>query len=318
MYKYIFGPVPSRRLGISLGIDLLKEKICTLNCIYCECGKTNVLTTTRNEFVPLVEVMEEIKEYFSEYDKPDYVTFSGSGEPTLHTGIGKVIDHLKDTYDVPVAVLTNGTLLSVPQVRKELLRSDLVIPSLDAALDLSFKRINRPHKSIKIDDYIQGLIDFRKEYIGEIWLEVFIIPDINDSEEDLIALKEAILKIKPNRVQLNSMDRPGAVAGLPKATNQELMNIINFWGLEIVEIIAKFTKREQIKSYNTNKEEAILETISRRPCTLEDLEHLTGLHKNEVNKYLDVLEAAGKIVPESLDRGVFYNSPRTEFNGPTF
>ena len=306
MYKYIFGPVPSRRLGISLGIDLLKEKICSLNCIYCECGKTNVLTATRNQFVPLSDVYEEIKDYFSEYDKPDYVTFSGSGEPTLHIGIGEVIDFLKDNYDVPIAVLTNGTLLHDKKVRKDLLRADLVIPSLDSALDLSYKKINRPHKSIKIDEYIQGLIDFRNEFEGDIWLEVFIIPEINDSEEDLIALKNAIVRINPNRIQLNSMDRPGTVSGLKKATNQELMRIINFWELDNVEIIAKFTRREQIKSYNSNKEEAILETISRRPCTLEDLEHLTGLHKNEVNKYLDVLESSGRIKPENLDRGAFY------------
>jgi len=306
MYKYIFGPVPSRRLGISLGIDLLREKICTLNCIYCECGKTNVLTISREEFVPLKDVISEIDDYFSEFDKPDYVTFSGSGEPTLHTGIGKLIDHLKDNYDVPVAVLTNGTLLSDPLVRKELFKADLVIPSLDSARDISFKKINRPHKSIKITQYIQGIADFRKEYSGNIWLEVFIIPGINDSEEDLIALKKAIVKINPNRIQLNSMDRPGAVPNLPKATNQELMHIVHFWGLNNVEIIAEFTKREQISSYNTNKEEAILETISRRPCTLQDLEHLTGLHKNEVNKYLDVLEAAGKVTPENLERGVFY------------
>jgi wyosine [tRNA(Phe)-imidazoG37] synthetase (radical SAM superfamily) len=306
MYKYIFGPVPSRRLGISLGIDLLREKICTLNCIYCECGKTNILTTDRNEFVPIADVINEIDDYFSVYDNPDFVTFSGSGEPTLHTSIGKLIDHLKDNYDVPVAVLTNGTLLSDPKVRSELLRADLVIPSLDSALELSFKKINRPHKSITIEEYIQGLVDFRIEFSGDIWLEVFIIPGINDSEEDLIALKDAIIKINPNKVQLNSMDRPGAIPNLLKATNQELMRIVNFWELDNVEIIAKFTKREQISSYNTNKEEAILGTISRRPCTLEDMEHLTGLHKNEINKYLDVLEAAGKVVPENLERGVFY------------
>ncbi len=306
MYKYIFGPVPSRRLGISLGIDLLKDKICTLNCIYCECGKTNILTTIRDEFVPLADVFKEISDYFSKYDKPDYVTFSGSGEPTLHSGIGKTIDFLKDNFDVPIAVLTNGTLLSEAQVRKELMNADLIIPSLDSALDISFKRINRPHKNLNIDDYIQGIVDLRKEFNGEIWLEVFIIPDMNDGVNDLNALKDAIIKINPDKIQLNSMDRPGAVAGLPKATHNDLQKIINFWKLDNVEIIAKFTKREQIKSYNSNKEEAILETISRRPCTLEDLEQLTGLHINEVNKYLDVLEAAGKIIPENLDRGVFY------------
>ena len=151
MYKYIFGPVPSRRLGISLGIDLLQEKICTLNCVYCECGSTKVLTTDRHEFVPTKEVLEELKDFLSQYEYPDYITFSGSGEPTLHSGIGEIISFLKEEYPkIPVAVLTNGTLLSDAQVRNELMGADLVIPSIDSANESSFLKINRPQKDLSL------------------------------------------------------------------------------------------------------------------------------------------------------------------------
>lgn len=311
MYKYIFGPVPSRRLGISLGIDLLQEKICTLNCVYCECGSTKVLTTDRHEFVPTHEVIEEISDFLSQYEYPDYITFSGSGEPTLHSGIGEIISFLKKEYpDVPVAVLTNGTLLYDSQVRKELMGTDLVIPSIDSALESSYLKINRPKKGLSLEDYIRGLVDFSSEFDGQIWLEVFILPDYNDSDEDLDALEEVIRRINPDRVQLNTMDRPGAITGLRKATHQDLRRIMERWNIENVEIISKFVKRDELRSYNKNKEEAILETVSRRPCTLDDLVHVTGLHKNEVNKYLDVLEESGSIMPVMLDRGIFYQKAK--------
>lgn len=189
MYKYLFGPVPSRRLGMSLGVDLIPHKVCTLNCVYCECGATTGLTADRKEYVPAYKVIKELELYFSENRKPDYITFSGAGEPTLNSAIGVVLDWIKENIpDVPAAVLTNGTLLSDPKLRKEILKADLVIPSLDAASPEAFKALDRPHESIRLADYIQGLIDFRKEYSGEIWLEVFILPDYNNDEKNLYLL----------------------------------------------------------------------------------------------------------------------------------
>jgi len=212
MYKYLFGPVPSRRLGMSLGVDLVPHKVCSLNCIYCECGATTKLTTERAEYVPYNEVIQELKRFLSDKPALDYITFSGSGEPTLNSRIGDILKFIKQNYPgIPIAVLTNGTLLNDKQVRGEILGADLVLPSLDVASDLSFRKINRPVHSLNIKDYIEGLIEFRKEYKGKIWLEVLIIPGYNNSKEDLKLLKEAFNKIKPNSIQLNTLDRPGVI-----------------------------------------------------------------------------------------------------------
>jgi wyosine [tRNA(Phe)-imidazoG37] synthetase (radical SAM superfamily) len=197
MYKYIFGPVPSRRLGMSLGVDLVPHKVCSLDCVYCECGPTTKLTIDRKEYIPFEKVRRELEHYFAINPEPDYITFSGSGEPALNSRIGDVLHFIKENKpDVPVAVLTNGTLFSDKQVRDELLDADVVLPSLDAASELSFCKINRPHHELNVGDYLKGLYDFRNEYKGKIWLEVLIIPGYNDSKENLILLKKAFLKIR--------------------------------------------------------------------------------------------------------------------------
>ncbi|MCK4677003.1 MAG: radical SAM protein [Bacteroidales bacterium] len=307
MYKYLFGPVPSRRLGMSLGVDLVPHKVCSLNCIYCECGRTTNLTLERKEYVPYDEVVKELDHYFVSNPNPDYITFSGSGEPTLNSRIGDILTFIKQKNpDIPVAVLTNGTLLSQKQVRNELLNADVVLPSLDAASDLSFRKINRPLHALSISEYIKGIQDFRNEYKGKIWLEVLIIPGYNDSREDLELLKKAFGKIRPDSIQLNALDRPGAIKDLRTASRAQLKEIVDFWGLDNVEIIAAALERKDIQSYRKDIEATILETIFRRPCTLEDLTKILGLHMNEVNKYLDVLEADNKIESSHQKRGIFY------------
>lgn len=309
MYKYLFGPVPSRRLGMSLGIDLVPHKVCSLNCIYCECGPTTRLTIERKEYVPYNEVIEELKNHLGNNPAPDYITFSGSGEPTLNSRIGDILKFIKQNYpDIPVAVLTNGTLLNNKQVRTEILDADLVLPSLDVASDLFFRKINRPFHSLNIEDYINGLCEFRKEYQGKIWLEVLIIPGYNDSKQDLILLKETFKKIQPESIQLNTLDRPGVVPGIKAAGKEELEQIADFWGLDNVEIIAAVPERKEIKSFRDDIESAILETIFRRPCTIDDLAKILGLHIDEINKYLDVLEADNKIKSVQQERGVFYQT----------
>lgn len=307
MYKYLFGPVPSRRLGMSLGVDLVPHKVCSLNCIYCECGATTKLTTERAEYVPYNEVIQELGRFLGNKPALDYITFSGSGEPTLNSRIGDILKFIKQNYpNIPVAVLTNGTLLDNKQVREEILDADLVLPSLDVASDLSFRKINRPFHSLNIEDYINGLIEFRKEYKGKIWLEVLIIPGYNNGKQDLELLKEAFIKIQPDSIQLNTLDRPGVIPSLKAAGKEELEQIADFWGLDNIEIIAAAPSRKEIKSFRDDIESAILETIFRRPCTVDDLVKILGLHINEINKYLDVLEADKKIKTIQQERGVFY------------
>jgi len=305
-YKYIFGPVPSRRLNVSLGVDLVPHKVCSYNCIYCECGKTTNLTTERKEYVPTKVVLEEINDYLSRYPKPDYVTFSGSGEPTLHKDIGKIISFVKSEYpDVNIAILTNGSLFNDSNVRREILEADVILPSLDSAIEETFKRIDRPYGKLNIKCIIDGMIKFRKEYKGRIWLEVFIVEGINSDKVNLNELKRAIIEIKPDKIQLNTLDRPGTenwVKAVPKKT---LEDIIKYWNLDNVEIISKY-KRREVKSYRDDVENAIIETIRRRPCTIEDLKNILNLHINELNKYIDVLENEGKIAVKVENRGIFY------------
>ncbi|MCK5171231.1 MAG: radical SAM protein, partial [Bacteroidales bacterium] len=277
------------------------------NCIYCECGATNKLTTERKEYVSFKEIISELKDYFENNGNPDFITFSGAGEPTLNVHIGKVIDYIKTNHsEVPVAVLTNGSLLGMQEVRQELLQADLILPSLDAATNEVFKKIDRPANNLMIDDYIQGLIDFSKEFKGTIWLEVMILPGINDDLENLTLIKDAILKIQPKKVQLNTLDRPGVISGLRAASRVELQNIMDLWKLKNFEIIASSAIRKDTKSFRKDTENAIIETISRRPCTLEDLEKILGLHVNEINKYLDTLDSDNPIETYRQARGLFY------------
>ena len=294
---------------MSLGIDLIPPKICTLNCVYCECGATTRLTHERKEYVPVKEVFSELDDFFRHNPDPDTLTFSGAGEPTLHIHIGEVIAYLKSLRpSLPVAVLTNGTLFTDQRVRKELMQADLVLPSLDAATDKALRKINRPRKELRAADYIRGLVDFSREFRGQIWLEIFLLPGYNDDEENLEALKMAVGEIGPQRIQLNTLDRPGTVRGLHPVPMERLEEIAAWFGMEQVEVIAPPPKRRETKSYRDDLESAILETISRRPCTLEDLEKILGLHIHEINKYLGVLEEAGKIKSIRQERGTFYQA----------
>ncbi|MBD3374594.1 radical SAM protein [candidate division KSB1 bacterium] len=315
MYRYLFGPVPSRRLGMSLGIDLVPMKTCSLDCIYCECGKTTHLTIDRREYVPFKEVCRELQDYLTTHSPPDYVTFSGSGEPMLYNRIRDVLAFLKKEHPyIPVALLTNGTLFTDPRIRREILYVDVLLPSLDAATQKTFQRINRPHPDLRIDEIVKGLEDLRREYSGAIWLEVFILPEVNDSSAELSALKNAILKIEPERIQLNTLDRPGTVTSIRAAGYQALRQIRDDWQLPNVEIVARPKTRKHVQAFRQDIESAILETIARRPCTLQDLSRILGLHTNELNKYLSVLETDQKIITRRHQRGVFYVTNLTREN----
>ena len=306
-YRYLFGPVPSRRLGNSLGIDLVPRKVCSLNCVYCESGKTTKLTTERMEYIPMKKITNELEDYFAHFPDPDYITFSGSGEPTLNQIIGELIEFIRQRKpDLPIAVITNGTLIYDAALRNELLKANLVLPSLDAASQGVFEKINRPEPDLDIHKIILGLETFSKQFKGRIWLEVFILPGYNDHEDELLRIREALLRIRPDRVQLNTLDRPGILEELRPASQAELKRVLDFWQLEQAEIIAAAPNRKRIEAYNEDAEATILSTISRRPCTLEDLENILGLNAMEINKYLDVLESENKISHVMQSRGIFY------------
>ena len=306
MYNYLFGPVPSRRLGISLGVDLVPHKTCSLNCIYCECGRTTNLTIERKAYVPTETVLAELKTFLEPKPKLDYITFSGAGEPTLHSGIGEIVKFLKTNFpDYKIALLTNGTLFYQPELIKEVKSIDLILPSLDAASDLVFRKLNRPFPKLHIETMIEGLVKLRSEFSGQMWLEIFIVPGLNDTEREITRLRKAIHRIKPGQVQLNTLDRPGTANWVEPATKAELEKIAEQLDWETA-IIANFQKREQVASYNADIESTILQTIKRRPCTVDDLASTLGLHPNEINKYIETLLEKKQIRSEVMERGTFF------------
>jgi wyosine [tRNA(Phe)-imidazoG37] synthetase (radical SAM superfamily) len=303
--KYIFGPVPSRRLGRSLGIDLVPYKTCTFDCIYCDLGRTTYKTTFRKSYVSTEEVQRELELTLLGLDKkPDYITLSGSGEPTLNQNIGDIIHTIKHWTSIPLAVLTNGSLLSIEEIRKELIEADVVLPSLDAISDVTFQCLNRPHPSLKIDEIISGLIQFRKQYRGQIWLEVVFCRGINDDKEEIERLKGVIERIQPNRVQLNTPVRPPAEEFAYPLTTTQLEEIRKSLG-DKAEIIIEFAAPLG-EEFNSVKDTEILNLIKRRPCTTEDISKALGLHLNEVVKYLDKLMKEGAVHYRMYEHHCYY------------
>ena len=308
-YNHIFGPVPSRRLGISLGIDLVTHKICSLDCVYCECGKTTQLTLERREYVRFEDVIKELDYYWQHNADPDYITFSGSGEPTLNSRLGDVIEYIKlKKPHIKVAVLTNSTLFSDPCVRKELLKADLVVPSLDAVSKKGFARINRPDQKLEIHKLVRGIETFAKEYNGKLWLEVLILPGINDGKSDILLLRDAIKKINPDLVQINTLDRPGTVLDIKPASKSDLEKVIQTIGFPNIEIIAKVDGQIKAGIQREDVKAAIIETIHRRPCTKKDLLQILGVEKQVIDNNITLLEKEKKIIGKARERGVFYQT----------
>lgn len=300
--NYIFGPVPSRRLGRSLGVDLVPFKTCTYDCIYCQLGCTTNKTLQRQEWVPLDQVIEELQSRLS--SRPDYITLSGSGEPTLYSRIGELIEKIKELTPIPVAVLTNGSLLGRPDVRRELQRADLVIPSLDAGSDTFFQYVNRPHSGISFDQMVQGLIDFRKEYQGKYWLEVFLLGGVTSTEPEIQKLKYWIGQIAPDRVQVNTVTRPPAESFSLPVPKDRLSHLARQLA-ENAEVIADYQHVHDQETFAVTREN-ILNLLRRRPCSLEDIAAGLGSHRNEVAKYLEDLLSQGIIQTQRQNHQLYY------------
>lgn len=305
--RHVFGPVLSRRLGLSLGIDLIPYKTCSYDCGYCECGPTTVRTVTRQKFFPVEEVMAELRATLAPCPQLDSITLAGSGEPTLSLSVGRVIEFLKDEFpEYTVSVLTNGSLLPEPAVREELLLADRVIPTLTTTSQATFERIHHSHPSLQVNAIIEGMERFRTEYSGQLWLEVFVIPGLNTSTAELAGLKAAIERIDPDRVQLNTLDRPSSERWVRVAPDTELERIGVLLGSSGTEIIRKTLPLLKAPTANTVAVERIRATLCRRPSTVSDLVLTTGMSGGEVAKVLGLLERAGLVTSERKRRGVFY------------
>lgn len=310
-YKYLFGPVPSRRVGTSLGVDLVPYKICSFDCVYCEVGETTNLTMYRDEYVPKKEVIEDLCDYLKHSPKLDYITFSGSGEPLLNCEIKNIITYLKTNFpQYKLALLTNASLLYDRDIRNEIKDIDLIMPSLDAVQDDVFQKINRPHDALDINSIINGLIYCRNELSSNIWLEVLFIPGYNDSAEHLTKLKEVLSRINPDKIQLNTLDRPGNLANLKPATYNYLKKVCDFFSPLHTEIISSISRYSQVDSFKKDIYDMILQTLQRRPCTDDDLCFSLGIHRNEMNKYIQELVKKNKITMEKQSRGYFWRYVR--------
>ncbi len=305
-YKYLFGPVPSRRLGISLGVDLIPYKTCDLDCLYCESGATTDHTVKRAEYYPLSEIKEELRHYLSGSPKLDYITFSGAGEPTLYSRMGELITFIKQEFPAyQIALITNTTLFHDPEVRKEVEEVDLIVPSFDAADQKTFEKINRPVKELKIEEILGGFLTFTETFKGKIWAEIFIVQGVNDKLEVLENLKEWMDKFNPEKIQINSLDRPGTVEGLEKADMDTLLRVKTVMG-EKAEIVVRRETRLEMDAFDGNVEDTITKTLRIRPMTIKDLSSATGLHELEIGKYLGILEEEEKITVKITGGHLFY------------
>ncbi|MCA1917071.1 radical SAM protein [Methanospirillum hungatei] len=307
MTHHIFGPVISRRLGRSLGIDLIPFKTCSYNCVYCECGATTDLTSQRREFFRTDEIIHQVDTILSSSPKLDYITFAGSGEPTLSLSLGPVLTHLKQNYDqYKVAVLTNGSLCTDPDVRRDLLQADLVSPTITTTTQEIFEKIHRPVPGLSVTGIIRGLQSLRNEYTGQIWLEVFLIPGLNTTENELGSLRSAVYHIRPDRIQLNYLDRPGTEAWVSSPDPRHLKRIQEFFAEGGIPVdITGFDEPGAILTQDDSIAQ-IDETLRRRPCTAEDIAHMTGLQVPDVRKKLALMVQQGIVQAKSGNRGIFY------------
>jgi wyosine [tRNA(Phe)-imidazoG37] synthetase (radical SAM superfamily) len=304
-FRYLYGPVPSRRLGRSLGIDLVPHKICTYDCIYCQIGDTTEKTLARKEYVPVREIIEEVERFLKE-EAPsiDHLSLSGSGEPTLHSQIRSVIEGIKTITSIPIAVITNGSLLCEEEVRQDLLRADIVLPSLDAVSSDVFMRINRPRPGFSVEKVIEGLVEFRKVYKGQIWLEILFCKGINDGKEELMRMKKVVDRIEPDLIHLNTVVRPPSEKWAVPLGQKEMEEIRAFFG-KSASIISEFDRHPSMVSEMNIKEE-ILEILKRRPLSLSDLSKGMGISKNDLDRFIKPLMKEGKVQSRLFGDSVYY------------
>jgi wyosine [tRNA(Phe)-imidazoG37] synthetase (radical SAM superfamily) len=303
-YKYLFGPVPSRRLGRSLGVDIIPLKTCTQNCIYCQLGKDAPQILQRSEYAPISAVLEELRLKIQDGLEADYITISGSGEPTLHSGLGWLIDGIRKLSRIPIAIITNGTLLGQADVRADCSKADVVLPSLDAGDADTFRKINKPHPALDFDSYVEGLVQFRREYPGQFWLEVFLCEGINTNQTAILNLKTLIDKIGPDKIQINTAVRPVVHPEAAKVEPQKLEQIARFFGPR-AEVIADFSRHMGRETFSSD-ETSILEMLLRRPCSFDDICSGLELHPHVVQKVLAELLDTSKIACEEKNGKKYY------------
>ena len=293
--NYVFGPVPSRRLGQSLGIDTIPLKTCNWNCVYCQLGRSMPLTNERREYVPVDDILLETEQTLKSHKNGeiDWVTFVGSGEPTLHSRLGELIRGVKTLATLPVAVITNGSLLYLPEVREELSAADAVLPTLDAGTAELYRKINRPHPQITFERIVDGLIAFRGEYRGKLWVEMMLVRGLNDSLQAIEDIAKILERVKPDAVHINLPTRPPSETWVQPPDEEGLMRAMSILG-NIAEVVHPAEGSFDLSGYE-NIVDAIISIITRHPMRQDELERtLTRWSTGQVSKALSELETSGR------------------------
>ncbi|MCP4652983.1 MAG: radical SAM protein [Candidatus Omnitrophica bacterium] len=301
---YFYGPVYSRRLGFSLGADIIQKNICSFDCLYCQLGKTIKKTNHRFSKVDQGKLIEELRQRLSEKPKIDFITISGSGEPTLCGDIGKVIKLIKKVSKRPVCVITNSSLLNKKSVRNQLLSADLIIPSLDAPSADIFRKINRPHTGISFNEIIQGLIKLRQEFKGKIWLEVMLLKGVNDKKSDFINFKNIIDSIAPDKIHLNTPVRPTpCVRKNLMPSPDKILLFKSILGQRAMSIISRKIIKNVDKAIS---DKAIIDSLKRRPQTIVDLAVSLQIRTSNLKKRMQKLLLDGKIQANVQNRKKYF------------
>jgi wyosine [tRNA(Phe)-imidazoG37] synthetase (radical SAM superfamily) len=301
-YHYLFGPVPSRRFGRSLGIDLTPLKTCTLDCVFCQLGRTPQPTLDREIYVPTNDVLKEIEQWLKSGVEADYLTLSGSGEPTLHAQFGQVLDFLRH-QPIPSALLTNGTLLHLPEVRAAARLARVVKVSLSAWNQRSFEWVNRPHRRLDFSTVFDGVKEFREGFDGQLWLEVFLLSGINANAKDVEKIARLARDLKPDRIHLNTIARPPA-EDFAAAVSMDQLETLSDLFAPPAQIAAGFSTRLTPKAMAD--ESSVLAMLRRRPCTMKQIEAAFGMHLNEVSKIIGHLMRSDRIRADVRNDEVYY------------
>lgn len=308
--KYLFGPAPSRRLGRSLGINIVPAKICSLDCLYCEAGRTKTAVMQRKPYYKADDILKEFRENFNKFDGLcDIVTVTGAGEPTLNSELGKIITGIKEFTTKPCAILTNTTTIHIKEVYESLLKFDIVVPSLDAVTENIFKAVNLPENSIYIADIIAGLEKFSKEYKGKLFVEILFCKDINDSREHINHLIKVLENIKCSKVQLGTVHRPPAYSTANPISDEFLLEITKIFIKHNIpaEVTGGFSSVYK-SSASLNLLDLIPALLKMRPCTLLDMSGVFGKSESEIKKSIDYLICENKIKAEYYNSDIYYTT----------